>query len=87
MIQIIAALASGALLGRLLRGKAVLAHVSKMTMAGVAGLLFVMGAQIGSNPEVLKALPTLGVRAFVFAVASIIGSVVLSLALVRRKCA
>lgn len=87
MMQVIAALALGALIGRSLRGQPVLAHVGKLTMAGVAGLLLVMGAQIGSNPQVLKALPTLGSRAIVFALASIIGSVLLSLTLVRRKSA
>ncbi|KAF0198057.1 MAG: Uncharacterized protein FD169_120 [Bacillota bacterium] len=81
MQQILIALGMGALIGRFLRGKLVLKHVNKATVTGVAGLLFVMGAQIGSDPDVLSNLPLLGYRATVFAVLSITGAVMLSLPL------
>lgn len=81
MLQILTALGAGALIGRLLREKRALKHVSNLTLAGVAGLLFVMGAQIGSDPEVLSNLPLLGGKAVVFAVLSIVGAVTLSLPL------
>ena len=81
MLQIIIALGAGALIGRFLRGKQLLQHVNKATLAGVAGLLFVMGAQIGSDPEVLSNLPLLGSKALVFALLSIAGAVILSLPL------
>lgn len=38
-------------------------------------LIFVMGMSIGMNGEVLSQLPTLGGKALLFAVATIIGSV------------
>lgn len=79
MLQILIALGAGALIGRYIRGKRVLQYVGKTTLAGVAGLLFVMGAQIGSDPEVLSNLPLLGGKALVFALLSIAGAVVLSL--------
>ncbi|MDP3486677.1 MAG: LysO family transporter [Bacillota bacterium] len=81
MQQILLALGVGALIGRFLRGNKLLQHVSKATLVGVAGLLFVMGAQIGSDPEVLINLPSLGGKAVVFAVLSIVGAVMLSLPL------
>lgn len=85
MLQILIALGAGALIGRFMRGKQLLQHVNKMTLAGVAGLLFVMGAQIGSDPQVLNNLPLLGGKAIVFALLSIAGAVVVSLPLGRGQ--
>lgn len=85
MIQIIITLVIGVVIGRFLRGSLALRYVGKGTLAGVAGLLFVMGAQIGSDPQVLANLPRLGGKAFVLAVLSIVGAVAASLPLNERS--
>lgn len=85
MKEILLALAAGIAIGRVWRGGQGLKHVSKATLAGVALLLFIMGAQIGSDQEVLGNLPTLGGKALVFAVLSIAGAVIASLPLRGRE--
>lgn len=85
MQYIILALCLGLVIGRFMRGHTALRFVSQVTMAGVAGLLFVMGAQIGSDSAVIAVLPTLGGKAVVFAACSIIGGVLFSLPLRSRR--
>ena len=40
-------------------------------------LIFSMGISIGSNDEIISDIPILGLKAFLFAVATVIGSVVI----------
>lgn len=56
------------------RGKAVNA---KIQMAGLLLLLFSMGISIGANSEVIGNLNTIGIKAFLFAALTTLGSVVL----------
>lgn len=84
MQEILLALTLGVIVGKLVRRQDYLCNISKGTLVGVAGLLFVMGAQIGSNPDVLSNLPLLGGKAFVFAVVSLTGALLLSLPITKR---
>ena len=71
MFEVIIALLAGLAVGKLLAKQTrILPYLSKVTLAAVIGLLFIMGVQIGSNPEVLASLPSLGGRALVFALAT-----------------
>lgn len=58
----------------------------KMKIIGTAALcllLFSMGVSMGGNPEIIVALPTLGFKAFILALATIAGSTLLVWAAVR----
>lgn len=81
MIEIFLALVLGLFIGKLIRKYGLSKQIGYFTLAGVMGLLFVMGALIGSNPEVLLNLPTLGGQALLLAVFCSLGSVLLSLPL------
>ncbi len=84
MFNVLIALITGLVIGKLLsKQDRVLPYLSKVTLAAVIGLLFIMGVQIGSNPEVLASLPTLGGRALVFALVTAGGSVLCSVPLAR----
>jgi uncharacterized membrane protein YbjE (DUF340 family) len=85
MWQIILALLAGLLLGKAVSrfGKERLA--GKFTLAGVMLLLFIMGAQIGSNPDVLRELPRIGAQAILMATLCVLGGLTLSLPLRRVK--
>ncbi|HSL93261.1 MAG TPA: LysO family transporter [Bacillota bacterium] len=85
MWQIILALLGGLALGKAVArfGKERLA--ARFTLAGVMLLLFVMGAQIGSNPDVLNELPRIGAQAALMSVLCVIGALTLSLPLRRVK--
>lgn len=48
-----------------------------LTLAGLFFLLLVMGAQLGSNREVLSGLGRIGKQAFIIAGLSIVGSVIM----------
>jgi len=83
MQQLIFALLLGIMFGRLQRGKSYLRKAQAVVLVTVTLLLFVMGAQIGGNPEVISALPSLGTKALVFALLSIAGGVIFSLPLFK----
>lgn len=74
MLTIIGALALGFALGqRGWLGKAG-AWAGPASTAGVALLLFLIGAKIGSDPEITQALGTLGLEAALYAMAAVAGS-------------
>ena len=50
---------------------------SRGTLAGLAVLLALMGARIGSSPEILGTVGTLGMKAAILAAGAIAGSVLL----------
>jgi uncharacterized membrane protein YbjE (DUF340 family) len=51
---------------------------------GIMVLLFLMGAQLGMNEDLVSSLGTMGLQAFIITVASIIGSIV-AVKLVEKK--
>lgn len=58
-------------------------HVVKAVSLTVFVMLFFLGVEIGSDEHVLANLSTLGLRAFVLAVAGVAGSVILSMLLYK----
>lgn len=85
MAYILLALLVGMAFGKVISkyGQAKLA--GRFTLLGVMTLLFVMGAQIGSNPDVLLNLPRIGGQAVLLAVACVLGSIIVSLPLRQVK--
>ena len=70
---------SGVLIGYILRNiRAIPALVSKINIYIIFLLLFVMGLSVGSNPQVIQGLGTLGLLGIAISVVSIAGSVFLS---------
>ncbi|PRX31126.1 lysine exporter LysO-like protein [Orenia metallireducens] len=49
----------------------------KLTLVGLFLLLFTMGVKIGGDPEVVSNLKTLGFKAIVLSLGSVLGSVIL----------
>ena len=75
MFTVILVMLSGMLLGRLLRNRR-MAFLPRVVM-------FLIWVLLGANPEIIRNLKSLGVEAFVLAVAGTLGSAVLAWALWR----
>jgi uncharacterized membrane protein YbjE (DUF340 family) len=85
MGQIVLALVCGLIIGKAVSRFGHERLAGRFTFMGVMLLLFVMGAQIGSNSGVLRQLPRIGAQAAVMASLCAIGAVVLSLPLRKVK--
>lgn len=64
----------GALVGFLLRNKK-MGFVSKVIIVLVWLLLFILGAELGNNPQVIGRLHDLGLEALVITIGAVVGSV------------
>lgn len=82
MFTVILVMLSGMLLGRLLRNRR-MAFLPRVVMFLIWVLLFLLGVEVGATPEIIRNLKSLGVEAFVLAVAGTLGSAVLAWALWR----
>ena len=60
------------------RAKAVGTWTARATTWLIWLLLFMLGAEVGGNEQILAALPTLGVEALLLAVCSVLGCCVLA---------
>lgn len=79
MFGVMIVMLSGVLIGYILRNiRAIPALVSKINIYIISLLLFVMGLSVGSNPQVIQGLGTLGLLGIAISVVSIAGSVFLS---------
>lgn len=76
-------LVAGVLLGYLIREKKSI-NLSKITLAIILVLIFSLGFSIGSNNELLSAIPKVGLSSLLISVLAILFSVV-SVVLIRRK--
>ena len=71
MLEVLVALAVGAVIGRVGRRISWLDKAAgQLTNWGVLLLLFCMGLGLGGNPEVMRDLPLLGGQALLLAIAS-----------------
>lgn len=61
------------------------AVMDKINVASLMLLLFSMGLSLGSNPQLLAALPSLGFKSFLLAVGILVGSVGLTWLGVRGR--
>ena len=79
MFGVMIVMLSGILIGYILRNiRAIPALVSKIDIYIIFLLLSVMGLSVGSNPQVIQGLGTLGLLGIAISVVSIAGSVFLS---------
>ena len=79
MFGVMRVMLSGILIGYILRTiRAIPALVSKINIYIIFLLLFVMDLSVGSNPQVIQGLGTLGLLGIAISVVSIAGSVFLS---------
>lgn len=77
MIAILGFLIGGVLVGWLLRARR-FTFLGRILSVVVLLLLFSLGIEIGSSPDVMQNLPSLGGSAVVIALFSILGSVLLA---------
>jgi len=74
LLSLIIPLAVGILLGYLLRNRK-LVKLDKASLAVIVILIFSLGFGIGSNNELLKALPKVGFNALIISVLTILFSI------------
>ena len=80
MFIVIATMSGGIIFGYLMRRHR-LTHISRLTTGFIWVLLFVLGIEVGSNPNIMKSLHTLGFESLFIAVMSTIGSVIAAMLL------
>lgn len=78
MFTVIGTMFAGAILGYLLKNRKFLKFVPNGTMITIIILLFVMGAEIGGNKEVMGNIVSLGSQGVLISSAATLGSVLLS---------
>lgn len=89
MFYVLLTMFAGAGVGWLLRRWKPLKHAGKAVSAVIWLMLFLLGAEIGSDRALVASLPSIGLQALIFAAAGIGGSVLaaalLHKLLIRRK--
>lgn len=75
MFIIISLLLLGVGVGYLFRNNN-LKWISKLIMALIWLLLFILGVEVGENEEIMKGLHTIGIEALIIAVAAVLGSII-----------
>ncbi len=73
-------MSGGIIFGYLMRRHR-LTHISRLTTGFIWVLLFVLGIEVGSNPNIMKSLHTLGFESLFIAVMSTMGSVIAAMLL------
>ena len=84
MFIVIAMMFSGIAFGYLMRRHR-FTHIGKATIFFIWVLLFVLGVEVGGNPEIIKSLHTLGVEALFIAGMSILGSAIAAMLLWKNE--
>lgn len=88
MYTALAVMLAGILAGRLLRNKFPASFISPALMASILLLLFLMGASIGSNQEIILNLPAIGASSLIlmlFCAAGSIAAAMLAAPFLRRS--
>lgn len=80
MFIVIAMMFSGIAFGYLMRRHR-FTHISKIIISFIWMLLFVLGVEVGSNPNVMNSLHNIGVEALFIASMSILGSAIAAMLL------
>jgi len=76
MLVIVIILASGLLLGRLLRKTSIPKNIGIAVNITLMLLLFALGVSVSSNDEVLRNFPLIGLDALILSLAAILGSII-----------
>lgn len=77
MFTVIGIMLTGMLIGYLIRHKR-LPKIQQIITTLIWALLFLLGIDVGSNPDITQGLHTIGVEAVVISLAAIMGSVLAS---------
>ena len=77
MLIIVSIMLCGIGLGYLLRGRNT-AAISKIITVLIWALLFILGIEVGTNPNIIGGLQNLGVEALVLTIGGSVGSVLAS---------
>ena len=77
MLTIFAVIAGGIILGRILCNRNLSFFFFLITFI-IWALLLLLGIEVGSNPEVIKGIGTLGLTAFLIFLFSVAGSIIAS---------
>lgn len=72
----------GGILGFILR-KRKLKFTSKAIMILICLLLFLLGIEVGMNPDIISGITTIGFEALIITIAAVLGSAVMALLLWR----
>ena len=83
MFYVLLTMFAGVLVGWLLKGWKPVGLSGKAVSAVIWVMLFLLGAEIGMNRELLRSLSSIGLQALLFAAAGICGSVIASVLLYR----
>ncbi|MFI3315203.1 MAG: LysO family transporter [Rikenellaceae bacterium] len=73
MLTVVGIMLVGIGLGYLFRGKK-LSFIPKVTMVSIYLLLFFLGVSVGSNPEIMDNLDTIGLDGLIITLAALAGS-------------
>ena len=80
MFIVIAMMFCGIALGYVMRHHR-FTHIGRITIFFIWVLLFVLGVEVGSNPNIINSFHTLGIEALFIAVMSTMGSVIAAMLL------
>ena len=80
MFIVIAMMFCGIALGYVMRHHR-FTHIGRITIFFIWVLLFVLGVEVGNNPNIINSLHTLGIEALFIAVMSTMGSVIAAMLL------
>lgn len=83
MFYVLLTMFAGVLVGWLLKDRKPVGLSGKAVSAVIWVMLFLLGAEIGMNRELLRSLSSIGLQALLFAAAGICGSVIASVLLYR----
>ena len=83
MLKVIIAMFSGIGVGMLFRRRPI-KSVSRLVVILIWALLFLLGSEVGSDPDIFRNLQEMGIEALVLTVSGLAGSMAMSWALWRR---
>ncbi len=82
MFIVIAFMILGTVVGYIFREKR-LSNISKIITVIIWTLLFLLGVEVGTNPDIIAGLATIGIEAFIITIAAVLGSAIMALLLWR----
>lgn len=77
MFTVISIMFAGVVVGYLLKGIPLLQKLGRPITYTIYALLFLLGASVGTNPQIIENLRTLGLQALLLAAAATAGSVLM----------
>ena len=78
MFIVIGIMFTGIAVGYLLRNIEILQKIGKPISYTIFALLFLLGTSVGSNPQIINNLSSLGLQALLIAIATTFGSILMA---------